>query len=54
MAIAAVDGLVDFKFVNTSHSESKKSKDGKKCNFLRDGRKKNSNQTKPSEGIHKI
>lgn len=54
MAITAVDGLVDFRFVNTSHSESKKSNDGKKDNSLRDGRKKNSSQTKPSEGICKI
>lgn len=54
MAITTVDGLVDFKFVNTSHSESKKSKDGTKGNSLRDDRKKNSSQTKPSEGIRKI
>lgn len=54
MVITAVDDLVDFRFVNTSHSKSKKSKDGKKGNSLREGRKKNSSQTKPSEGIRKI
>ena len=48
-AIAAADGLVDFRFVNAS-SESKKSKKGKKGQSSRDAGKKNNGQSKTKQG----
>lgn len=48
--IATADGLVDSRFINTSPSESKKSKDSKKDNSSCDGEKKNSSQNKTKQG----
>lgn len=39
--IAAADGFVNFRFMNTSSSESKKSKEGKKSHSSHDGGKNN-------------
>lgn len=35
--IVSTNGLVDFRFMSTSSFEFRKSKDGMKGNFLRDG-----------------
>lgn len=51
MRIIVADSLVDFKFVYTSSSKSKKLKDVKKGNSSRNGRKKITAKIKPSNGI---
>lgn len=50
VVIAAANDLVDFRIVNASPSESKKSKEGKKGQSSRDGAKKNNGQSKTKQG----
>ena len=50
MTIVVVDDLIDFRFVNASSSELKKSKEGKKSHSSRDSEKKNNSQNKTKQG----